>query len=377
MSVASPAEAEELIGLYWRAGQYFVTSPVSSSLGVRLLWDGNLKTGVQVRGANTPYWLEFGFAAGEVAVRRVSVHHDEGVGSSLFVDLVRGGEVVATLGKWDGQGSGRSDDYLFGVVVADGVRLRANDGGSSWVYELAVYGDPPPAPDTDPPAEPVGLTSEPLHGAVRLTWQANTEPDLAGYRVYVDGQLVADIQLPEYTLDAPEYRAYEVAVTAYDLSGNESQPARMTVYPLDPTAPLSPPGPPRDLVARPGPRAVILQWSPPADGADSYRVYRDGEYLGETTTTKWEDRGVSPNRTYSYAVVAVNAAGDSPPATVMVHTPDAGPLDGVESHLGGLPGAVLSGLGLLSPIAWVAAALILAHILLTRGLQMIAGRRRA
>lgn len=258
------------------------------------------------------------------------------------------------------------------VTVA--VRARDKFGNLSDPVERTVT---PYGLDETPPEPPAGLAYTPGMGSIRLDWLASPEPDVAGYRVYVDGELVADIESPGYTLDAPEYRAYEVAVTAYDASGNESAPSTITAYPVDPNAPVSPPGPPRNLLARPGPRSVILQWSPPSEGADSYRVSRDGEYLGETTTTKWEDRGVSPNATYSYAVVAVNAAGDSPPATVMVHTPDAGPLDGVESQLGGLPGAVLSGLGLFSPIAWVAAALILAHVILTRGLQMIAGRRRA
>lgn len=258
------------------------------------------------------------------------------------------------------------------VTVA--VRARDKSGNLSDPVECTVT---PYGLDETPPEPPAGLAYTPGMGSIRLDWLASPEPDVAGYRVYVDGELVADVASPGYTLDAPEYRAYEVAVTAYDASGNESAPSTITAYPVDPNAPVSPPGPPRNLRARPGPRSVILEWSPPAEGADSYRVYRDGDNLGETTTTKFEDRGVSPNRTYSYAVVAVNAAGDSPPATVQVHTPDAGPLDGVESHLGGLPGAVLSGLGLFSPIAWLAAALILAHLLLTRGLQMIAGRRRA
>ena len=101
--------------------------------------------------------------------------------------------------------------------------------------------------DTFPPAAPSGLVAVPVsavmnNGApeVDLSWSANTEPDLAQYRVYrrnvTSNQLMRRIA-PEpgtgpgvETIVAPAYRdlhvqagqTYTYAVTAVDASGNES-----------------------------------------------------------------------------------------------------------------------------------------------------------
>ena len=65
---------------------------------------------------------------------------------------------------------------------------------------------------------------------VQVTWNANTEPDLAGYRLYVGqapGQYGEPVDVGNVTGHVmeitPEYGAtYYFALTAYDTSGNES-----------------------------------------------------------------------------------------------------------------------------------------------------------
>jgi hypothetical protein len=65
---------------------------------------------------------------------------------------------------------------------------------------------------------------------VQVTWNPNTEPDLAGYRLYVgeaSGQYGEPVDVGNVTGHAmqitPEYGAtYYFALTAYDTSGNES-----------------------------------------------------------------------------------------------------------------------------------------------------------
>lgn len=65
---------------------------------------------------------------------------------------------------------------------------------------------------------------------IQVTWNPNTEPDLAGYRLYVgevSGQYGEPIDLGNVTGHVmeitPQYGAtYYFALTAYDTSGNES-----------------------------------------------------------------------------------------------------------------------------------------------------------
>ena len=83
--------------------------------------------------------------------------------------------------------------------------------------------------DEFPPAAPAGLVATPSPASVELSWESNTEPDLAGYRVYrsTDGGAFAKIadvnEIPAYSDHAVERgKTYRYAVTATDKSGNES-----------------------------------------------------------------------------------------------------------------------------------------------------------
>jgi hypothetical protein len=92
--------------------------------------------------------------------------------------------------------------------------------------------------DKFPPAIPAGLHATPSPGSVELSWDPNTEPDLAGYRVYRasggDFEKVADVAtIPSYSDKKVERgKTYKYVVTAVDRSGNESprtQPVEVVV----------------------------------------------------------------------------------------------------------------------------------------------------
>lgn len=78
--------------------------------------------------------------------------------------------------------------------------------------------------------------------ACRVTWDPNGEPDLAGYRVQVDGAQVAEVTAP--AADVPAARCpigASVTVTAFDAAGNESAPSAPVVV-EDTEGPLPPAG---------------------------------------------------------------------------------------------------------------------------------------
>ena len=66
-----------------------------------------------------------------------------------------------------------------------------------------------------------------------LTWTANREPDLAGYKVYIGtasgtydapGSAFVTGKVTSYTVsNLPKGQTYFFAITAYDSAGNESQ----------------------------------------------------------------------------------------------------------------------------------------------------------
>lgn len=87
--------------------------------------------------------------------------------------------------------------------------------------------------------------------SIKLTWDPNSESDLAGYKIYeslVNGGpyvLNKDVgKVTELTLDMagkPDGTIYYVA-TAYDLRGNESSYSIQVFYEVDHTPPHSPSG---------------------------------------------------------------------------------------------------------------------------------------
>jgi len=69
---------------------------------------------------------------------------------------------------------------------------------------------------------------------------------------------------------------------------------------------------PTDLTApTPTNQAPTLSWDA-ASGADSYNVYRDGAYIGSTTSTTYTDTSLPSDGTYTYGVTTVSASGETP-----------------------------------------------------------------
>ena len=90
-------------------------------------------------------------------------------------------------------------------------------------------------------------------------------------------------------------------------------PARTTVdvaWGADVVAPSTPGNP---QVAATGASTARFSWTASTDnvGVAGYRVSRDGTLLGTVTTTQYNDTGLVPLTTYSYTVVAVDAAGNT------------------------------------------------------------------
>src|SRR6266540_3402182 len=124
------------------------------------------------------------------------------------------------LGRW---GMNEGTGTVVGNSVGGGVSGTAVNG-PTWVAGF---------PDAIPPASPSGLSAAGRSNSVRLNWTANSESDLASYRVYrgtsspvaTGGAPLASVAAPATTyLDTTSANGttYYYALTAVDTSGNPS-----------------------------------------------------------------------------------------------------------------------------------------------------------
>jgi chitodextrinase len=191
----------------------------------------------------------------------------------------------------------------------------------------------PAVADTTPPSAPTGLAATVAGSTeVDLSWIAGTDNvGVTGYRIYRNGAAVGTAATTAYAdrsvLPATANSYYAVA---YDAAGNSSA-ASNTVTATTPPAPdTAPPSAPSGLVATaPSSTEADLTWAASTDnvGVAGYRIYRNGTLLGSSATTAYTDTsGVQPATSYSYYVVAYDAAANtSPPSnTASVTTPPSG-----------------------------------------------------
>jgi chitodextrinase len=90
---------------------------------------------------------------------------------------------------------------------------------------------------------------------------------------------------------------------------------------------------------------ITLNWSGATDnvGVTGYRVFRDGVQIAEVPDTSYADTTVTPDTSYSYEVVAIDAAGNVSPASAPVTASTTGAPDGTApSKPGNLSAAAAS-----------------------------------
>ena len=248
------------------------------------------------------------------------------------VSLYDGEKIIHLTIDTLGTGNSNRIEIHDGFVVYD-----AWDGND---YEIYLY-----LSDTlfTPPAVVKNLQGEVLGGKspvkkVKLTWKANTEPDLVGYKIYRSDIPYQYGTTPYATVLAPETTLIDTlpfegmnyyVATAYDNLNNEGGFSNQVSVFID----NIPPAVPANLVASYDSVAqkVSLIWRSSPDGdLKLYRVYRS-EVSGNYTTpfdsvfkpdTTFIDSTIFLGKTYYYVVSAVdtnkNESGFSNEDTVIV-----------------------------------------------------------
>lgn len=183
---------------------------------------------------------------------------------------------------------------------------------------IEVYGLEAGPPDLDPPPVPADLVvTDITAGSVSLAWTASEAG--ATYDVRRDGDLVGSTQNTEFTdTGLTANTTYAYTVVARDAAENASAP---TAPVQATTAPDTiPPSSPGSLTANPGNATVVLSWTASTDNGsvERYDIYRNdsAEPVASVTSPGYTDTGLTNGTLYSYAVVAVDSAGnESDPAT--------------------------------------------------------------
>jgi chitodextrinase len=173
------------------------------------------------------------------------------------------------------------------------------------------------ARDTTPPTTPTGLTANAVSPSqVNLNWSASTDNDaVSHYNVYRNGALLAGVTVTTYPDSGlSPSTTYSYTVRAIDETGNVSglsaAVSATTPSAPDTTAPTTPTG----LTATTASDSRInLSWAAATDNVavTGYRIFRNGSLLATVVNvTTYANTGLAASTTYSYAVRALDAAGN-------------------------------------------------------------------
>lgn len=154
---------------------------------------------------------------------------------------------------------------------------------------------------------------------VTLTWSASVDAggsSVASYRVYRSSTLIATV-----TAGATSYgdtlvsagTKYSYSIAAVDTVGNASarsaSVSATTLAAKERTAPSKPTG---LRVTATTSSTITFGWTASKDNVKvaGYHVYRNGVYVGDSSTLSFQDTGLKARTSYSYSVVAFDTSAN-------------------------------------------------------------------
>lgn len=225
-------------------------------------------------------------------------------------------------------------DYAIRITStsSDGVAYGSREAGGSQRPQLVVTTDP--VPDTTPPSvsvqEPAAGAS--VSGVVTVVVDATDDVGIASVELTAGFSPVGTDASPPYEFSwntvAEPNGPIDLVARARDTSDNVTDSAPVQVW-VDNVEDTGPPTAPTGLEATSvQATSVELSWTGSADdvGVDHYEIHRDGGPIGTSPGTTFVDPSVAPQTSYTYVVVAVDAAENTsdPSETVSVTTPARG-----------------------------------------------------
>jgi chitodextrinase len=208
--------------------------------------------------------------------------------------------------------------YVFETDAADAAGNRST--------KAAVIGSTTACVDLQPPTAPTNVVATSRTAtSIALGWTAATDNTaVAGYGLYRGGTRVGTSGTTTgifsgLTCDTN----YTLAVDAHDEAGNRSTQTVVMVSTAacpDTSAPTAPTGLTAANMTQTG---LSLRWTASTDtvGVTGYDVFRNGTKVATVAVTSVDQSGLACGTSYSFGVVALDAAGNrSPQASLQVST---------------------------------------------------------
>lgn len=201
--------------------------------------------------------------------------------------------------------------------------------------------NPPPTPSPDTTKPTVNFSSPAnnaaVSGVVTATAAASDDVGVTKVEFSLDGSLkMTDVAAPyNYSFDSKTLSNgnHTLAAKAYDAAGNNSSTTiTVNVQNTDTTPPSAPTG--LNATAA-NATTVNLRWNASTDpglsasGVAKYNVLRDGVVIAQVNTTTYSDTSATADTNYTYAVQAIDAAGNvsANSSTATAKTPSANTTD--------------------------------------------------
>lgn len=243
-------------------------------------------------------------------------YQDGNTASAIRLSLAQGAHTVKLIGRQPGV----QVDRL--VFTSDATCTPTGMGDNC----VTTTDTTPPGVTLTAPAEASGVS-----GTVAVSANATDEVGVAKVEFYVDSTLVnTDSSAPyafQWNTATVANGQHLITAKAYDAAGNFSNSSYyVTVQNGDSQPPTAPSNPSAKATA---PNSVTLTWTASTDniGVAGYRIVRNGTLLTQVgPVTSFQDNQVLPNTQYTYAITALDTAGNvspsSSPASTTTPTPN-------------------------------------------------------
>ena len=227
-------------------------------------------------------------------------------------------------------------EYTFTLTATSSnpqIRVYGSTGGpagrTAYVDAITITAQ---APDTEPPTAPSNLTSSNTSStATTLTWNASTDNvGVVSYQIRQNNTTIGTVSGTTLTYTATGLTAsttYSFNVVALDAANNVSQPSNTVQVTTLAGGDTQPPTAPSNLAAtNTTSTGTTLNWNASTDnvGVVSYQIRQNNVMVGTVsgTTLTYTATGLTASTTYSFNVVALDAANNvsQPSNTVQVTT---------------------------------------------------------